>query len=512
MQKLSRNRLLLWWLLALVCATVLFTLGIGVAPLMDRDEPAYAEAAREMLVRGDWIGTYFNGRLWFDKPPLVYWAEMVSFSLFGVNETAARLPIACFGILGLLAIYWVGRRLRGPRAGALAAGILATNLLYFGLSRTVLLDVPFTMAFTLAMGCLVAGIQEPERARWPLLTGLALGLAILAKTPAACVLFGLIMLATGLLLRHQLRFRGLRWGYAIITCLLVAVPWYAAMTARYGLKFLEEFLIQGNFGRFGNAEHAASATPFYYLPIILVGFMPWTPVLFGALRRAWRERRELAIPLLWAVAALLLYSASQSKLPGYILPMFPALALLVACDLDRNFTLQPQRGLLWASGTGCLLAVIILAFALSRAHEYLTAALLMLVMSIFPLVLLLYLQRRLYLAGGLGAIMIVLSTWSFGYQLLPALANQESAKEMGLFLRAQPASGTVYLLNTDPLHVPSLLFYSRRTMNALSKTDKPVLAPGDMLLIRKQKDHLHNQTHELVETTCKSGFLLYTCK
>jgi len=467
-------------------ALLLFLPGLGASPLLDRDEPAYAETAREMLQRGDWIATWFNGEPRFDKPPLVYWGEMAAFSLFGINETAARLPVVLFGLAGVLATYWVGIRLGKPKAGLLAGIILASSMLYFGLARSVLLDVPFTFCFTLAMGAMLAGLQEPGQARWPLLAGAALGLAILAKTPAAVILFGAILVCAGLWRKDKWRLRGMRWGYAIFTCLLVAAPWYIAMALRFGDKFLDEFLLAGNMGRFLQAEHSRAAVPYYYLPVILVGFLPWTALLPGAIGAAWRERRESLVLLLWVILTLLFFSASQSKLPGYILPIFPALALLVALDWE-NTKATNRRGPYWAAGFTLLLAAFGFAYAYRQAPQYLSAAVLIALLGLLPLMLVFWQKgcRRLALTG--GAALALGAAFLLGYGLLPTMGKDHSTKVLGMRIRAEK-SPKVCLVKIRPIHLPSLLFYAQRPVTAIMKVELlSTLQPGDLIVIETPK-------------------------
>jgi 4-amino-4-deoxy-L-arabinose transferase-like glycosyltransferase len=475
------------WIGGLLLAGVLLLVGIGVAPLIDRDEPAYAEAAREMLARGDWVATWYNGQPWFDKPPLVYWSEMVAYSALGVNETAARLPVALFGIAGLMAVYWAGRRLRGPRAGALAAAVLAASLLYLGLSRVAMLDVPFTACVALAMGALIAGLQEPQRARWPLLAGVALGLAILAKSPAAVVLFAGVLVVAGVTERAPLRLRGLRWLLAAVTCLAVAAPWYLAMTRRFGIEFLREFLVAGNFGRFVEAEHTRSATPFYYLPIIVVGFLPWTAMLPGALRNAWRQRRREAVPLIWAVLTVVFFSAAQSKLAGYIMPAFPALALIVAFDLDRAWddrsSRAARRGLYWAAGSTLVVAAALLAFALARAPEYAYASALAVCLAAVPLVLATARAGRVRIAVAAGAAVCAAAAVVLGYGLLPAAARERTARGLAERIRADGRPHRIYLVNIAPLHLPSLLFYARQSVSRAEPGQALAARPGDAFVV-----------------------------
>jgi len=475
----------------IILSALLFFPAIGAAPILDRDESAYAEAAREMLARHDWIVTRFNGQPWFDKPPLVYWAVMASYSLLGVNETAARLPVALFGIAGVLATYWAGVRMGGRRLGLLAGAVLATSIFYFGPARATLLDVPFTACFTLAMGALAAAVQQPDRIRWKLLAGAALGLCVLAKSPSAVLLFGAVLVAYGLLKRSPARWRAFGWLWALVPLLAVMAPWYVAMYLRFGSTFLSEFLLAGNLGRFMAAEHTRSVTPIYYLPIIVVGFLPWTAMLSGAIRSAWRRGHEAVIPLLWAGLSFLFFSASQSKLPGYILPVFPALALLIAFDLDdaiqRPHDGRKLRGLWWAGGFTLLLAAGFLAYSLTRDMQFISAAALIGVFGLVPLAALLWISghARPAMAALIG--LALCGALVFGCWLLPAFARDYSAKGIGLRIRSD-APRHVYLVGIRPLYLPSLLFYSRRSVTSWMEPGRiPSLEPGDALVVTKDR-------------------------
>ena len=475
------------WVGALALLAALLLVGIGAAPLIDRDEPAYAEAAREMLARHDWVATWFNDQPWFDKPPLVFWAAMVSYSALGVNETAARLPVALFGIGGVLAVYWLGRRLRGARAGALSAGILATSLLYLGLSRAVLLDVPFTACFTLAMGALVASLREPQRARWPLLAGAALGLAVLAKSPAAVVLFAIILAAAAVPRRSPARVRPLRWTLTALACLAVVAPWYAAMAVRFPHTFLSQFLVAGNLGRFARAEHSRSMAPYYYLPIIIAGFLPWTAMLPGALRAAWRERRGASIPLWWAALTFIFFSVAQSKLPGYILPAFPALALLVGLNLDRRIEGRDDnafyRDVCWAAGLTLFFAAAGLTYAMMKQPQYVLGAPVLACLAGLPLALGMWRQGRAAAAAAWTAALVVIVAAIAGYGLLPAAAQGNTCKELAQRIGGQGPPRRIYLVNANPLDDPSLLFYTRQPVIPLSPVHIPPPRPGDAFVV-----------------------------
>ena len=328
--------------LLLLCGW-LFFLNLGRVPFLGKDEPKNAEAVREMMVRGDWITTTLRGEPWFDKPILYYWVALVFFHLLGPGEAAARTASALFGTGGVLLTWWFARILFDARVALRAAIILATALEYFWFSRTAVVDLSLTFCVTL---CLVAFHRALEGERpsstWFRVGFAALGAATLAKGPVGIVLPGLVL---GSYLLAGRRFQNLRripWGSGVLWFLMVAAPWYVAVSLRHGLKFWNDFVVNRNIDRYLSTVHHHPGPVYYYLPVLVIGLFPWgalVPFAVGRVfRQGWRvllgDRRREAFLFLWILMPLLFFSFAGSKLPSYLLPCFPALSILIAESWD----------------------------------------------------------------------------------------------------------------------------------------------------------------------------------
>lgn len=332
------------WPLLLFCALVVYlTLfyQLGNLAFLGADEPRYARIAQEMNLRGQYVTPTLNFRPWLEKPPLLFWLEAASFRLFGVQEWSARLPVALLavwtlGITGVLAF-----QVAGGRAAVLSSLVLATSGLFFVFGRAASTDMPLVAALSCAMACAYrAGFSR--RAVWGAPLGAALGLAVLAKGPVALVLFGAVFILYSLLTQSW----GWNWrqcALALLTFMAVAVPWFWKIWSENGFDFVATFWLNHHLARFVTTIHHHWQPFWYYLAVLLVGFFPWVVFLGGSLVRLWENRRRLLEPLwrphlfwwLWVLVPLVFFSSSQSKLPGYILPVFPPLAAIVGVEWER---------------------------------------------------------------------------------------------------------------------------------------------------------------------------------
>lgn len=325
-------------LLAVLLAFALAWFGVlDCRKLIKPDEGRYAEIAREMAASGDWVTPRLNGIKYFEKPPLQYWVTAASFKAFGENEWTARLWPAITGFLGILLAWYAGHRLFGARSGAFAATALTSSLLYLGMGHFNTLDMGLAFFMESAVvGFLLA--QQGER-RWMWLAWGALALAVLSKGIVAPVLTGATLVTYSLLSRDFSPWRRLEPGHGIVIFLAIAAPWFIAVSLA-NPEFPRFFFIHEHFERFLTRVHHRYQPAWYFVPILLIGALPWTTMASQALVGAWRRtatadfqpRRFL---LLWCLVVFGFFSASGSKLPSYILPLFPALALLVGDLLAR---------------------------------------------------------------------------------------------------------------------------------------------------------------------------------
>ena len=326
----------------LLFAGMLFFFRLGAPGFFDADEPAYAQAAREMVESGDWVTPHFNGLPRFDKPPLFYYLILLSYRLFGVTEFAARFWSALAGV-ALTGVLWVaGRRWLGPHAGLMASVAFSTSLLAALLARAAVTDMLLCLFVTAAILAGLAALQAPAplARRFATAGWVAMALAVLVKGPVGLLIPGLA-LGGSLLLLREIRSgvpRLVPWqGPALF--LAIAAPWYALVLAANGWAFVEGFLIKHNLSRFSGVISSHGGPVWFYVPVLLVGFFPWCGSLPSALWRAARvaRRRRAVSPaerltvtcLCWFVGVFVFFSLAGTKLPSYLFPAFPALALLV---------------------------------------------------------------------------------------------------------------------------------------------------------------------------------------
>lgn len=319
--------------LIIVVAGILMFSFLGMHPLMDPDEPVYAETAKEMLEFRDFVSPRIYGDFWYDKPPMYYWLVAASFKLFGFSEFSARFPSALFAVGGTVLVYLSGRKLFNERAGLLAALVLATSLEYFYLGNAAVTDMTLTFFLTAA---LLAFLHQKKY----LLFAFA-ALATLTKGPVGIVFCGgiilLYQLLTGNIKTAIFKDRKMLGGLVIF--LALTLPWYLLMYVFHGDIFVETFLGFHNITRFLQPEHVAGAVWYHYIPVLLLGFFPWSALMFQAFREGLREKgkeRDTCLFLLiWAAVVFVFFSLSQTKLVSYILPLYPPLALMTGYYFDK---------------------------------------------------------------------------------------------------------------------------------------------------------------------------------
>jgi len=360
-------------LILLICAMTFFY-GLGRLALIGPDEPRYAEVAREMFESSDYVSTRLCGCLWFEKPALLYWVASVSYRVLGVNELAARIPSAASACLMVLILYYAVAALVSRRMGMIVAAVAATSGIIIGYGRVAAPDMLLTAAMTcavLAGFAAVTGDANRRTARWAL-CGAALGLGALAKGLVAIVLVPVII---GAFMLFQRRLGALRLaGLAALSgcCVLVCALWYLPVTLRHRWLFVDEFLIKHHFNRYTSDQFHHPQPFYFFLVVAILGTLPWAPFMIPALGRIRRlkpleSRIEslLMLAWLWAGVPLLFFSLSGSKLPGYILPVFPALAIVIGFEVEKYISGERSlslrvAGWILAGVVTCLPAVLIL--------------------------------------------------------------------------------------------------------------------------------------------------------
>jgi len=373
------------WLLVAFCG-FLFFYGLGSFGLLGADEPRYAQVAREMLDRGDWITPTLQGKPWLEKPPLYYWQAMIAYrggraflpaGLLGdgITDQTARLPSAIDAALLIVAVYIFLRRFR-PESKVDGALIVAGAAGIIGYARAASPDMPLTAAFAIALLAWWTWYQDKSRLALSAFY-VFLALATLAKGPVAPFLAGVVLLIFALTSRDWRIIRGTLWIPGIVLYLTVALPWYVAVQLR-NPKFFRVFILRHNLGRFAANLYHHEQPFWYYVPVVLLALVPWALWLIVAIvekvRIFWTERREAFATyedsfglylLIWLLVPVLFFSTSQSKLPGYILPGVPAGALLVSEYLAIRRSQESRISTLLAGIHAIICGGLVLAALLS---------------------------------------------------------------------------------------------------------------------------------------------------
>ncbi len=391
---------ILWLALTLVVLHFCVFYRLDAIGLTGPDEPRYAAIAREMAESGDWVTPRLHGKPWFEKPALYYWDAALRYKIWGDTEFSARSPSAAAAAATTLVLGWLAWQIYGWQAAAVVMLLFPTTVAVVGFGRAATTDMLFAASLAMAMtaAARIVLLQKPavdsrqltvgpencellavgcelsqpiptarmwSERLWRCGFGAALGLAALAKGPAALLLaggsVGLWMLATrrwrdGIRLLHPL---------AVLSFLVVALPWYVLCAVR-NPEFVDVFLISHNFQRYLTPVFRHEQPFWFFGPVLLLGFVPWTPLLAAVFhdavallrKRAWRYSASFFIAC-WVIFPVVFFSLSKSKLPGYVLPAIPALALLLARSLSKRVETRPRSArwlLLSVGGTLLLLA------------------------------------------------------------------------------------------------------------------------------------------------------------
>ena len=306
---------------------LLYFFRLSAAGMLGADEPRYAAIGREMARSGDWITPRLWGQPWFEKPALLYWMSGGAFRLGLGPDLAPRLPVALLAVAFLVFFWWILWREFGCRAAWLSTLILGTTAGWIGFSQVGVTDLPLTATFSAAMLLALPWIARRDTRYLPAAAAL-LGFAVLAKGLLPLVLAAPLLVAW----RY---WRDLVRPRVILPFLVVALPWYVLCYLRNGYPFIDVFFVQHQFGRFVSGALMHVQPWWFYLPCLAGLLLPWTPLLaLAAKRPAYRDPRRLFL-LLWLGFGLVFFSAAANKLPGYVLPLIPAVAVLLGTALDE---------------------------------------------------------------------------------------------------------------------------------------------------------------------------------
>lgn len=496
-------------------AALLFFPALGSAPLWDRDEPRNAQCTSEMLDRGDWVVPYFNGELRTHKPVLLYWLMMGSYALVGRNEWGARLPSAVLSLCTVLLTYHFARCRLGERVGRWSAVVLATSLLFTMASRAATPDAALIFFSTLAL-CTLAGICQPldhgvsaessqsTTMRW-LLLGFASGMAVLAKGPLGLVLPAAVGVAfvgyqwlqawrgQDAFPRISLRTGVVALGVAVV----VSCPWYCWVALRTDGVWIREFLTEHNLSRAMHSLEGHRGGVFYYPLSLLVGFFPWSiltiPLLLDLFRCRREERSPVRYLLVWIMTVLLGFSVAQTKLPSYLLPAYPAVAIVLAWHLERwsrGIVMVANKWMTIGLATMVFVATVHLIALPWSLPEQVPYAISMAFIGVIPLAVGL-LAIGLVRAISTRSALVCIAAAAFGINAalfslsVPAVGSVQRIKE----LLAKIPTGTLAPRAAYGHLEPSWVFYGRQSIREIG-IEQPARAvaflesnPGSVLIV-----------------------------
>jgi 4-amino-4-deoxy-L-arabinose transferase-like glycosyltransferase len=378
---------------------------------------------------------------------LIYWMSAASYRLFGVSEFAARLPVAVAATLTTLLLYFVTRRVASQRMAFITSLVLATCGMFIGYARVASPDMPLAAAMTVALLAGFVATQASGRTRLIFWLGsfASMGLAVLAKglPGIALVVLVFVIYFTWVRRADLINWRELLIG--TMAFLLIAAIWYAPVTARHGWEFIHEFFIRHHFQRFTSNEFGHPQPFYFFLLIAVAGIMPWSAFLLPAIvhlksLQPRRDRRDalVAFAWVWAAVVIISFSFSGSKLPGYILPAFPALAIIVGDQIERFVAGAWQRSMQAAAWTTWLLLVLVATgFAVYLHREGMpadgwraTGYILPAAMALAALAMLIAKKRSAFIAATTGVMVSVIVCAVI--VLVPKLSDELTLKQLSL--------------------------------------------------------------------------------
>jgi 4-amino-4-deoxy-L-arabinose transferase-like glycosyltransferase len=361
-----------WWLL--ITVALIWFANLEYRTLIKPDEGRYAEIPREMVVSGDWVTPRLNELKYFEKPPLQYWATATAYTLFGEHQWTSRLWAGLTGFAGILLVWFAGLRLFGREAAGYAALLLSSSLLYVLMAHINTLDMGVTFFLTLGIVGLLLGQAQADRKKqrnWMLVAWAGLALAVLSKGLMGLVLPGAALFIYCVVQRDFGVLKRMHWLPGLAVFFAITVPWFV-LVMKANPEFFERFFIYEHYTRFTTKTHGRYQPWYYFIPILLAGALPWTVLMFDSMFRCvvgggrgrglpdkmFNTQRFL---LIWAVFIYAFFSVSGSKLPSYLLPMFPALALL----MGKRIAEMRGRVLLWQVAPAIPVALLLLGLALN---------------------------------------------------------------------------------------------------------------------------------------------------
>jgi len=485
--KISQKESVLISTLIAICL-ILFFFNLGDRALWDIDEGMHAATSKDMVLSGDWLTPKYKGEKFYDKPPLHNWLVAISFMIFGFTEFAARLPAALLGSGCVMVTYLMGRQIFGPITAFLSAAVLATSAEYFVLSRVVVHDISLAFFITLTLALFYLGYKNENLRRRLFLVGYAaMGFSVLAKGPVG-VLLPVTIIGLFLIFKKQMGFlKQMQVGWGILIFLVVASPWYILISLK-DPEYFNLFFIKQNLGNFFSADVRHPEPIYFYIPVLVGGMFPWSMFLPLALFRGFRTRRTsnsdgTLFALIWFFTIFIFFSLASSKLGTYILPLFPAAALLMGAllrDLIDGSSPGFDKGIFYSY----LPVVIVLPLALIYILVFPPADLLaeggfdmqsiyyiaawLVACCIISMVLIVRKKYRLFIGSNVGTV-VTMFLFALIF-IVPQAEHYRSSKALALKMDEllEPSEDLVFFSKARD----TFLFYTNRTAAELHKPDE----------------------------------------
>lgn len=450
--------------LLIIAGFAIFTIffGIGGVPLLDPDEPVYAETAREMIQFKDFLSPRIFLEYWYDKPPMYYWLVAFAQMIFGDNEFAARFPASLMAFGTSVMVYVSGTKLFNERAGFWSAIILTSSIQFFYMGKAAVTDTTLLFFMTGAV------LAFAHKRYWLMYACMAL--ATVTKGPIGIVFPGAIIFLYLVVvgqLREILRMHVIR---GLLLYFLIASPWYYAMYTVHGMEFIETFLGFHNVVRFTTPEHASRVTFWYYLPVIILGMFPWTGILCQSIKASISESRiddmrKLLLLHVWWIFVFVFFTICKTKLTSYILPMWPPMAMLIGWNISRMMIKLRHNTTFysWMTGSGIMFLLLGVGWIIGGNHlpeaqfSLIMLGALTIVLG-FAAVFSLWYYRDIQLAAWLHALIgVVTMCVAFAF-VLPVIADRFSVKSMSaVYLEECNQDKVIYV---DKFLRPGFMYYA----------------------------------------------------
>lgn len=328
--------------LVLLALSLPYFINLGKSSLWDANEAFYAETPREMLVTGDYLEPHFNYQPRVQKPPLTYWAILLSYKIFGIHEFSVRFPGALAALGVLLFSYGMARLLFNPRSALMAAAISGTTARIFILERRLPIDILLLFFLTGTLFFLIRSLQKKSTGSW-VMTYIFISLGFLTKGPIA-IIIPAATFSIWMPWNRESKFLEIRPVLGAIVFSCIVLPWYLLIYKAHGWMYIAPFFLSDNLGRFASETLGPSRGFFYYISIYASDFFPWSLLGLAALIWLWHNRRiehplkslSFGLPLIWCGLTFVFFSLSKNKQEYYIAPIYPVAAVIIAGVLDKN--------------------------------------------------------------------------------------------------------------------------------------------------------------------------------